>query len=225
VGYPRLVYVLEQILLQGKDQIARDYAELEQLQSGRNLPERYAAKLPEIVNKKILDKANFMMSRSGIILNGEVIKENPKGEYLVLTILPETKNTLRALPFLTCSAFSGKLSENLEIESIEAAAVLNPITNQFYWSDTEKNARENFKKISTSKVENKDIANSISLNSSNLEICWLASAKIDILETNFDNFLNIAAAEFIAKKAGAISFVDLNEKTIKMVANQELANA
>lgn len=222
MGYPRLIYLLEQIIFEGRDQIARDFLELGYSQSNKNLPLRFSSKLIEIASGKILDKAEKIATRQGLILNNNIIKESREHDYIVISVLPEEQNLLRALPFISCSIMSAKLDEDLTPQTISAAAILNPLTNQFYWTDTDNQARENFRKISTSKVIEIHQASNLKLNSANIELCWLASGKIDCLEISYNNFLDIAAAELIARKAGAKSLIDKNNKTIKLAANQEL---
>lgn len=222
MGYPRLIYLLEQIILQGKDQITRDFGELAYAQSNRNLPIKFAEKLVEIVTSKILEKAKKILARQGIIINNQILVTSANNDYLVISILPEKNNLLRSIPFISCSIMSAKLNDQLEPINIAAAAIYNPLTGQFYWSDEEKRARENFRKIMTSQVTNINTANNIQLSSANLELCWLASGKIDYANIKFQHYLDVAAADFIAKKAGAISVVDHKENYIKIAANQEL---
>ena len=169
MGYPRLIFLLEQIIFQGRDQIARDFSEISYSQSNKNLPVKFADKLIELASDKIIDKAKKIASRQGIMVNNQMIKEAKDNDYLIINILPEKHNLLRSLPFVSCNIMSAKLDKNLMPETIIAAAILNPLTNQFYWSDTENKARENFRKISTSKVFDFNQANNIELNSANTE--------------------------------------------------------
>lgn len=222
MGYPRLIYLFEQIIFQARDQIARDFNELCYSQSNLNLPIKFAAKLSEIAQEKILEKTKKFASRQGIIVNNNIIKPVDNNDYLVLNFIPEQNNLLRSIPFITISIFSSKLDDNLIPQNITAAAILNPLTNQFYWSDTDNKARENFRKIMSSKVADINIANNFILNSANLELCWIASGKIDHAMIKFNHYLDIAAGVYIAAKAGAISSINHKDKYVKIAANQEL---
>lgn len=229
---PRFYNILAKIILSAEDQINRDLNELSLLQSSKNLPYNFANKLPEIIKKTILYKAEYLLPDYGIIYNNSIIKEpEEKENFVVINILPELENLLRSIPFISCSAFIADLDSKLEVKNIEASFIFLPIYNKIIWADKslEQSFAEN-RKLKTSQVIeieranicNKINNNGINLNSTNYEICMLAEAKLDVFIAKYENELDFRAAELIANMAGAISFIDRKNKIVKIVANKDL---
>jgi hypothetical protein len=229
---PRFYNILSKIIASTEDQINRDFHELSFLQSAKNLPYGFAKTLPLIIKKNIINKCEYLLPGYGIIFNGEVL--NPpeiQDSYIVLDILPESDNLLRSLPFISCSAFIGKINDELITKDIEAAIIFLPLYNKIIWADkaSEQVMCDN-KKLKTSQVTDISHANicnkitntGINCGSINFEISLLIEAKLDIFISNFANELSIKAAEFIANMAGATSVIDRKNSIVKIAANKYL---
>ena len=199
------------------------------LQSNRNLPFGYANKLREIVEKTVSNLAEIFPNY-GLVINSQLVRENPHGKYLVLSFLPEEKNLLRNIPFISLSAaiiHSKDLTK--ELEKILSAVIIDPLNDKFYWMDEDKN--NSFEKnynlrlaqvsdISRSYGVNVE-AGSANFNSVNLELMMLASGRLDFVKAKFENYLDIIAALAILGKTNAKIEIDFKNKIIK-AANEAI---
>ena len=225
-NFPKFVNIIYNILLLGENQIIRDYKELEYLQSNRKPPYNYANKLREIISKKILYEIENLLPQFGVIFNRKIIKKTVKNNYIVLNLLTEEQNLLRSLPFITCNAAIANIP-NIQTPitaTTSAAIVLNPILNLFYWTGETGHSFEQNQSLKPSQSQDLNELYStplhIRLNSPSLELCFLASGKIDSITTNFNDYLEIIPALHIAKNAGIAYNID--GKNIIAAATAEL---
>ena len=227
---PRFINILSRVVLASEDQIMRDLNELSLLQSGKNLPISFAEKLPQIVKSKIIDKASYLLPDYGIIYNGEIVNEPEEDRFVVLNILPEVKNLIRSLPFVSCSAFIANIDQKLSIKNIDAALLFLPAFNKILWADSEAGAFFENRKLKTSQVSEIERANicdrtkqiGLNFDSTSYEISLISEAKLDFYQSGYSNEFDFKAAEYIANLAGAVTFVDSKNKIVKIAANKEL---
>lgn len=231
LNYPKEIYLLHNALSLGDSQIVRDYKELEFLQSNKHLPLRFATKLKEIIANKIIPKIEKSFPNHGIILNHNIIKHQNNDNYIVINLIEEEQNMIRALPFFTCNATICKIT-NIENDiHTTAAIVINPVLNLFFWANQSSNhAYEKNHRIKPSQTRelNKSYGidfsnnNSINLNAITLELCYLASGKLDFIIKKFTNYTDIVAAIHIATISGIKFNIDFKNKIITATANDEL---
>ena len=241
-NYPHHAYILITALNEGNSQTIRDLKELESLQSGKNLPYNYANTLKKIITRKIIHKLDSLAPNHGVINDNQIVKESENNIYVILNILPESTNILRSLPFFTCNATMCKIDninefltiskdgkEKPPISKIYAAIISNPILNSLYWSSDkvigsyEKNHK--IKPAQTNNLANiygtnKD--NILSLNSLNLELCFLACGKLDFVIGNYKNYCDIIAAQYIIDKISLKYKIDYFHKKIIASINNKI---
>lgn len=231
LNYPREIYLLHNALSNGNNQIIRDYRELELLQSNKILPFRFASKLKEIIEKKIIGPIEKSFPKHGIIVNNNIIKKQDSNHYIIINLLEGEQNLARSLPFFTCNAAISKII-NLEKNIVEttAAIAINPILDLFYWATLLNNACEKKQRIRPSNTRELKTAygvdyrnsNNMNLNSITLELCFLASGKLDFLIREFQNYSDILAVNHIATTAGIKYHIDSKTKIITAAATEDL---
>ena len=229
---PTETFLLYKSLTLGDNQIMRDYKELEFLQSSAMPPYRFAGKLREIICDKISNKLLELFPSYGLIINNKIIKKTPQDNYyIIVNLITEQNNLLRALPFISSNAIICKISDlekKQQPQEIITSIVTNPILNLLYWSsNVSKGSYEKNNRIKTSKISNIDDAsgidynhsNGINFNSAALELSFLAAGKFDFIKKKFHNYYELIAAQYIAENAGAVFNIDYDKKIMIAAAN------
>ncbi len=206
-NYPKFINVIFNVLAYNESQIIRDYRELEMLQSSRSSVENYANKLVDIMERKLIQDFQKFLPEFGFVYNDKIIYPSKKNNiYIVVNSFDGMENLYRSIPFFTLNIIIAKFNDikTYDIKETYAATVFNPILDLFYWyaGGADNKSKQIFlgkEKIYPAKKTTK---NTINLKCPSLELCYLASGKVDFIETKFNRYSDILAGKILAEIYG-----------------------